>query len=354
MFEEGLIIHNNWISGRLKMPERRVLSGLWDYDPGTRMCLRPVSLRRTFFRYPASASKRHGETFGVRDYTEVQAMLKRVAHSFGLVEHKEKGSRRNSHQGHEAVPEFYPQSNNFVVRIIHAGGHQELYRHAVPASKLMTKYPGMCVARPEVFRVPHESVLWHGEVLVPGHKYILISFRDVEKLKRKLFGEGRSIESDGMGQDTKTRSPSGAGHKDKVKVPNGVAGHEALDSEIHCGHSHRENGKVKEPNGVVGQRVFETRKTMSPKGRRDKSVEDTVDSSIDSSPSEGGVENSFSIAKDFYVPKEKSTTTVTTTKPSRRKGIKGKKPFVPPLPKQRQYRSLGWQPSLLSVKELSP
>ncbi|KAL2323634.1 hypothetical protein Fmac_028013 [Flemingia macrophylla] len=32
----------------------------------------------------------------------------------------------------------------------------------------MTKYPGMCVARPEVLRVPHESVLWHGEVLLPG------------------------------------------------------------------------------------------------------------------------------------------------------------------------------------------
>ncbi|ESW25783.1 hypothetical protein PHAVU_003G065100 [Phaseolus vulgaris] len=33
------IIHNNWISGRLKKLERQVLSGLWEYDPGTRMCL---------------------------------------------------------------------------------------------------------------------------------------------------------------------------------------------------------------------------------------------------------------------------------------------------------------------------
>lgn len=34
-----LILHNNWISGRKKKFERQVLSGLWDYDPSSRMCL---------------------------------------------------------------------------------------------------------------------------------------------------------------------------------------------------------------------------------------------------------------------------------------------------------------------------
>ncbi|XP_054808750.1 uncharacterized protein LOC129310871 [Prosopis cineraria] len=34
-----VVIHNNWISGRLKKLERQVLSGLWEYDPSTRMCL---------------------------------------------------------------------------------------------------------------------------------------------------------------------------------------------------------------------------------------------------------------------------------------------------------------------------
>jgi hypothetical protein len=33
------IIHNNWISGRLKKLTRQVSSGLWEYDPSTRMCL---------------------------------------------------------------------------------------------------------------------------------------------------------------------------------------------------------------------------------------------------------------------------------------------------------------------------
>ncbi|KAG8366044.1 hypothetical protein BUALT_Bualt17G0035100 [Buddleja alternifolia] len=34
-----LIIHNNWISGRKKKLERQVLSGLWEYDIDTRMCM---------------------------------------------------------------------------------------------------------------------------------------------------------------------------------------------------------------------------------------------------------------------------------------------------------------------------
>lgn len=34
-----LILHNNWVSGRKKKLERQVLSGLWDYDINTRMCL---------------------------------------------------------------------------------------------------------------------------------------------------------------------------------------------------------------------------------------------------------------------------------------------------------------------------
>ncbi|KAG4936091.1 hypothetical protein JHK82_050373 [Glycine max] len=333
------IIHNNWISGRLKKLERQVLSGLWEYDPATTMCLRC-----------RHASKRDGETFRVHNNFEVQAMLKRVVHSLGLVEHRERGSRRQNHlKGHEPPSELNSQSKDFVVRVTHAGGHQEVYRHAVPASQLMRKHPGMCVARPEVFKVPHQSVLWHEEILVPGHRYILISFRHVEKLKRKLLEEEKNKEANGVVLETKTRSPSG--HKDKVKVPNGVAGHETLETKITNGLSHKENEKMKETNGVSGQGVLETRLTVSPKDK--VNTEETVDTNMEGSLGEGGVEESFSSARDFYVPKEKSTST--TTRPPRRKGIKGKKPFEAPLPKQRLYnRGLGWQPSLPSVKELSP
>lgn len=33
------VLHNNWINGRKKKLERQVLSGLWEYDINTRMCL---------------------------------------------------------------------------------------------------------------------------------------------------------------------------------------------------------------------------------------------------------------------------------------------------------------------------
>ncbi|KAJ9176330.1 hypothetical protein P3X46_011654 [Hevea brasiliensis] len=36
----SLILHNNWISGRVKKLERQVLSGLWEYDSSKRMCCR--------------------------------------------------------------------------------------------------------------------------------------------------------------------------------------------------------------------------------------------------------------------------------------------------------------------------
>uniref|UniRef100_A0ACD5T8L6 Uncharacterized protein n=1 Tax=Avena sativa TaxID=4498 RepID=A0ACD5T8L6_AVESA len=33
------VIHNNWVNGRKKKLRRQVMSGLWDYDPSSRMCL---------------------------------------------------------------------------------------------------------------------------------------------------------------------------------------------------------------------------------------------------------------------------------------------------------------------------
>ncbi|KAG9438996.1 hypothetical protein H6P81_019161 [Aristolochia fimbriata] len=33
-----VILHNNWVSGRKKKLERQVSSGLWEYDPGSRLC----------------------------------------------------------------------------------------------------------------------------------------------------------------------------------------------------------------------------------------------------------------------------------------------------------------------------
>ncbi|KAK7250608.1 hypothetical protein RIF29_33146 [Crotalaria pallida] len=289
-------------------------------------------------------------------------MLKRIAHSLGLVEQSDKKNRlKGSKASSPDLSSHY--SKAFLVRIIHLGGQQEVYKHAIPASTLMTKYPGLCVARPEVFKIPHQSVLWEGELLLPGHKYFLISSKQVEKLKLRHSEEGETEEPNGVVSkeilDRKTGSPGGHKYKEngKQKVPNGIAGQEISETPTTLspggGQRHKEKGKMKEPNGCAGQEMLETRSTLSPTGckSQEKSKVEEVkepDSKMDRS-SDGGVgEESFCYAKDFYDSKDK------WTRSSRRKVIKGKKPFVPPLPNGRPYRILGWQPSLPTVKELSP
>ncbi|KAF7809340.1 rhamnogalacturonan II specific xylosyltransferase [Senna tora] len=264
-----LIIHNNWISGRLKKLERQILSGL-------------------------------------------------VEHT-----HKDAG-RKNQLRGSKGSPDLSLQgSKDIYVRIVHAGGKQEWYEHAILASKLMEKYPGMCVARPEVFKSPYQSVLWPEERLIVGQKYFIISFRDVEKLKRKLSGESHTRSPNGLFQELLTEKTT--------RSPNG--------------HKVRENGT---PNEVGGQEELGGKTYVSPsrcKVEEKSKIKEVLDAKVNESVDE---EICFSSAKDFYVCKEKPI------RYQKRKGIKGKKPFVPPLPKSKLYRGLGWQPSLPAVQELSP
>ncbi|CAM8883677.1 unnamed protein product [Rhodiola kirilowii] len=77
------------------------------------------------------------------------------------------------------------QTREFVVRIIHAGGKEELYPKSLPASYLMRKHPGMCVGRPDVFRNPHQSLLKSDEKLLLGQKYYLLPEKTAQKLKRR-------------------------------------------------------------------------------------------------------------------------------------------------------------------------
>ena len=104
-------------------------------------------------------------------------MLKRVVCSLGLVD-------KNHPRGAKSSPDFSLKSNDRFVRIVHAGGQEELYQRAIAAIKLM-KYPGMCIALPEVFKAPHQSVLWPDDFLITGQKYFIIDSKAVEKLKRK-------------------------------------------------------------------------------------------------------------------------------------------------------------------------
>ncbi|KAJ7953555.1 UDP-galactose:fucoside alpha-3-galactosyltransferase [Quillaja saponaria] len=164
-------------------------------------------------------------------------------------------------------------SKNISIKIFHADGREEQYQHAVPASQLMEKYPGMCVARPEVFKNPHESLLESAEYLFPGQKYYIIPSSTAENLK----------------------------HKHSVKKI------------------------ISEPQ--KGKELSEAKISEAPGGEN--------------------LKESFCSAKEFHVHKERWSRCV------KRKGIKGKKPFIPPLPRARTF-GVEWEPSLTSVQELSP
>ena len=109
----------------------------------------------------------------------------------------------------------------------------------------------------------------------------------------------------------------------KTSVPNNGVTAPPNESIIH------ENCEVKEANWLGEEKVNTAKMNMS-RGGED-------------------AEESYFSAKEFYVSKGKSS-----IRYSRRKGIKGKKPFVAPLPKGRLYRGLGWKPSLATVDDLSP
>lgn len=76
-------------------------------------------------------------------------------------------------------------SKEICVRVVHAGGREDLYRNPVAVSHLMKKYPGMSVARPEVFKNPYEAVLSATAMLLPGQKYYLVPVTTLKKLKKK-------------------------------------------------------------------------------------------------------------------------------------------------------------------------
>lgn len=88
-----------------------------------------------------------------------------------------------------------PQLKDVVVRIVHAGGRIEMYENAMQASMLIHRYPGMCIARPDVFKHPNESVLSGDDILLPGNKYYVVRSTTVEKLKRRQTRKGRNNES---------------------------------------------------------------------------------------------------------------------------------------------------------------
>ncbi|CAK8537183.1 unnamed protein product [Lathyrus sativus] len=139
-------------------------------------------------------------------------MLKCAVHFLGLVKHTEENPK--GIKGTKAPPK------DSVVRTILKGGKQEVYEHTFPASKLMAKYPGMCVALPQVFKYPHQSLLLPEDHLLLGHKYIVISCKDVKKLKRK-HPECKIYENEGKVNANMNLSQGGEDVKESYCYANG-------------------------------------------------------------------------------------------------------------------------------------
>ncbi|XP_062110413.1 uncharacterized protein LOC133822181 [Humulus lupulus] len=95
------------------------------------------------------------------------------------------------------------KSKDIFVRIVHPGGREELYPSALTAFQLLKKYPGKCVARPDVFKNPHESLLWPEEKLLLGQKYLIIPSSTVQKLKQKYPEKVKGRDTDEETGDVK-------------------------------------------------------------------------------------------------------------------------------------------------------
>lgn len=72
------------------------------------------------------------------------------------------------------------------LKIVHAGGHVEYYYMALPAVRILEKYPTLVLARPEIFRRPWDSVVRKDEILTPGEKIFLVPRRTVKKLRTRI------------------------------------------------------------------------------------------------------------------------------------------------------------------------
>ncbi|GMY09620.1 hypothetical protein FCV25MIE_04859 [Fagus crenata] len=77
-------------------------------------------------------------------------------------------------------------SSSTVLKIVHVGGNVECYYMAIPAVRIMEKYPSFLLARPDVFRQPWDSVVSPEEILNPGEKFFVVSHRTVRKLQRRI------------------------------------------------------------------------------------------------------------------------------------------------------------------------
>ncbi|KAH7576597.1 hypothetical protein ACOSQ2_002969 [Xanthoceras sorbifolium] len=86
-----------------------------------------------------------------------------------------------------------PEASSSVLKIVHVGGHVECYYMAVPAVRIIEKYPSFILARPEVFMRPWDSVVGPDEILTPGEKFLLVPRGTMKKLWRRIRKPDREV-----------------------------------------------------------------------------------------------------------------------------------------------------------------
>ncbi|KAK9063483.1 hypothetical protein SSX86_017353 [Deinandra increscens subsp. villosa] len=126
-------------------------------------------------------------------------MLKECIHSlFGVqsLDKKDSGNPKGVKDDSFCIGNSV-KSREFCVRVVHAGGNEDLYQNPVKVSQLVKNYPGMCFAWPEVFKNPNESVLSATDLLLPGKKYYLVPLTTLKKLKKKHAKKNNSMEETG-------------------------------------------------------------------------------------------------------------------------------------------------------------
>ncbi|CAK7349151.1 unnamed protein product [Dovyalis caffra] len=88
-----------------------------------------------------------------------------------------------------------PEIASSALKIIHAGGRIECYYMAIPAARILEKYPSHALAKPEVFRRPWDSVVRPEKILTPGQKFFLVPHHTVKKLRRKSRKPSKELSS---------------------------------------------------------------------------------------------------------------------------------------------------------------
>ncbi|KAJ6338695.1 hypothetical protein OIU76_008203 [Salix suchowensis] len=90
-----------------------------------------------------------------------------------------------------------------ALKIIHGGGRVECNYMAIPAARILEKYPSHALAKPEVFRSPWNSVVRPEKIPTPGQDSLPVPHHTVKKLRRKIREPGEESSSSSVSSTSK-------------------------------------------------------------------------------------------------------------------------------------------------------